>query len=67
MYNVDISLAKNFPLAEKKNLEFRSDVQNLLNHTQYTNVSTNLANVDFGQIAGARAARSIQLQLRLTF
>ena len=66
-YNLDISLGKTFSIAERKNLEFRSDMQNVLNHTQYTNVSTNLANVDFGQIVGARSARVIQLQLRLSF
>src|SRR6185295_3106970 len=66
-YNLDISLGKTFSLGERRNLEFRSDMQNFLNHTQYTNVSTSLANVDFGQIVGARSARVIQLQLRLSF
>lgn len=66
-YNLDISLGKTFALGERRSLEFRSDMQNFLNHTQYTNVSTNLANVDFGQIVGARSARVVQLQLRLSF
>jgi hypothetical protein len=66
-YNLDISVGKTFPLRETVNLELRSDMQNVLNHTQYTNVSTNMANVDFGQIVGARSARVVQLQLRLSF
>jgi len=54
-------------VAERKTLELKADMQNALNHTQYINVSTNLSGINFGQVAGTRMARVVQLQLRLAF
>ena len=66
-WNIDLSLGKKFSLAERKELEFKTDMQNALNHTQYTTVSTNMSGVDFGRVVATRSARVVQLQLRLTF
>jgi hypothetical protein len=66
-WNVDLSLGKRFSLAERTDLELKADMQNVLNHTQYTTVSTNLSGVDFGRVVATRSARVVQLQLRLTF
>jgi len=66
-WNVDLSLGKSFALAEKKDLELKADMQNVLNHTQYSTVSTNMSGVDFGRVVATRSARVVQLQLRLTF
>jgi hypothetical protein len=65
--NVDLSLGKSFSLSERTKLQLKGDVTNVFNHTQYTDISTNLANVEFGQAIGSRPARVIQLQLRLAF
>jgi hypothetical protein len=65
--NVDFSLGKGFSLSERTKLQLKGDMTNVFNHTQYTDISTNLANVEFGQAIGTRAARIVQLQLRLAF
>ncbi len=65
--NVDISLGKSFSLGERRRLELKTDMTNVFNHTQYTDISTNLANVEFGQAIGTKAARIIQVQLRFAF
>jgi hypothetical protein len=65
--NLDLSLAKSFSVGESKDVELRADMQNALNHTQYTNVAANRSAVSFGQILGTRPARVIQVQLRLAF
>jgi len=65
--NMDLSLGKQFSLGESRNLEFKADLLNALNHTQYTDISTNLANIEFGQAIATKPARVIQLQLRLAF
>ncbi|MEZ5356636.1 MAG: carboxypeptidase regulatory-like domain-containing protein [Bryobacteraceae bacterium] len=39
--NVDLSLMKNFDLAEGKKLQFRADFNNAFNHSQFTPGSTN--------------------------
>jgi hypothetical protein len=65
--NVDVALAKNFSVSEETQLELRTDMQNVLNNTQYNGVSTNMSNSDFGRIISTRPGRVIQVQLRLKF
>ena len=52
---------------ESRTLEFKADMQNALNQTQYSSVSTNLSSVNFGQVTGTNGARIVQVQLRLAF
>ncbi len=74
--NWDISLFKNFPIkSEARYLQFRWEMYNAFNHTQYQSVDTgarfdaqgNQVNTRFGQVIGARAARVMQASLRLAF
>ena len=65
--NLNLSLGKNFFVGEGRTLEFKADMQNALNQTQYSSVSTNLCSVNFGQVTGTNGARIIQVQLRLAF
>jgi hypothetical protein len=67
IWNVDLSLGKNFSITESKRIEFRGDLLNAFNHTQYRDVSNNMASVNFGQIISTAAPRAIQVQLRLQF
>jgi hypothetical protein len=67
IWNVDLSMAKTFRLAENEKLEFRADMLNAFNHTQYTSIATNLSGLAFGEANGTASARVIQLQLRLAF
>ncbi len=74
--NWDISLFKNFPiLKESRYLQFRWEMYNAFNHTQFSSVDAtarfdaqgNQVNTRFGQVTAARAARVIQASLRFAF
>jgi len=60
-------MTKNFKVNEAVRFELRADMLNALNHTQYTNIATNLSGLAFGEAIGTAPARVIQLQLRLAF
>lgn len=69
--NVDLSIAKTFPLYEGFHLEFRADAFNALNHTQWTGVNTTYpsgsSQYPFGQVNGAREARIGQVAAKVVF
>ena len=69
--NVDFSLVRSFPFAEKRYVEFRGELFNALNHTQFgltggvgTNVS---APASFGVYTAAQPSRVAQLALRIDY
>jgi len=61
----DLSLSKNFRPIDRLRVQFRADMINAFNHTQFTTVDASMANSTFGQVTGARAPREIQLGLKL--
>ena len=66
--NVDVGLQKTFQLRESNALEFRTEVFNLMNHTQFLNPDGNITDgTTFGQVSQARDPRLIQFALRLSF
>jgi hypothetical protein len=73
--NVDLSLAKVFPVKERFHGEFRADAFNALNHTQWNGAQAtypyasvgNYGNIPFGSATGAREARIMQVALKLQF
>jgi outer membrane receptor protein involved in Fe transport len=66
--NFDLSLAKDFPVHERFNLQFRSEFFNLLNHANFGNPNTSMDAANFGQISGTTVnARLIQFALKLHF
>ncbi len=68
--NWDISLAKVFRLSERVNMEFRGDLFNAFNHTQWRAVNTDFStsgDSEFGRITEAREPRVAQLSLKITF
>jgi hypothetical protein len=65
--NWDLSVSKRFPFAERKNIQIRGDLFNVLNHLSYNSIQTTLGNAAFGSINGADPARVIQVALRLEF
>lgn len=67
MTNLNLSTGKTFSLTETKTLEFKTDILNAFNQTQYREISTNMNAIDFGKATGTSSARVIQLQLRLAF
>ncbi|HKE21055.1 MAG TPA: TonB-dependent receptor [Bryobacteraceae bacterium] len=66
-WNIDISLAKNFKLTERIQLQIRTDSFDALNHTNLTGLVTEITNARFGQLTSTGGARTIQLNGRLTW
>jgi hypothetical protein len=69
-HNVDLSLRKTTPLAERVNLEFRAEFFNAFNSTQYGNPDTTYSDGPpaFGEITSTSVAPRIgQLALKLNF
>lgn len=68
--NWDASFAKVFNIKERGKAEFRGDLFNFFNHTQWSGVNrdfnTSQGNT-FGWVTGAREPRVVQLGLRLWF
>lgn len=77
MENLDLSLSKNFKVAERKTLEFRAEAFNTFNHFNPSNPNAGLTfnfgtgvqtNANFGQITGAQhAARRMAMSLKFRF
>ncbi len=67
VWNVDFSLGKNFVIAERRKLEIRADMFNVLNYTPYTGFTNGINSANFGKITGHADARQIQLAARLAW
>lgn len=67
LINFDVTLKKTFKIHEKLGLEFRGEVFNVFNHTNFTTVSTNYGSVTFGQVTAAADPRIMEFALRLHF
>jgi hypothetical protein len=66
--NLDFAVHKVIAVREGTSLEFRSEIFNLFNHTQFLNPDGNITDrTSFGQVSRARDPRLIQLAVRLTF
>jgi outer membrane receptor protein involved in Fe transport len=66
--NWDLGLHRSFPLGESKRLEFRAEIFNILNKTQFFNpVGDISAGQDFGRITRARSPREVQFALKIYF
>jgi hypothetical protein len=68
LYNFDFSLAKKFRLAETRELQFRSEFFNGLNHPQFGLPNATIGVADAGTITSTqRSNRQMQFALRLAF
>jgi hypothetical protein len=66
--NLDLGLHKTFRVGESTSFEFRSEIFNVLNHTQFFNPDGNITDGPmFGKVSRAREPRLIQLALRVNF
>jgi len=70
--NFDIGLVKHFPVTEQVHMEFRADVFNAFNHTNFqlpgTSGTADITSPStFGVISGTYPARVMQLALRVDF
>ena len=82
LVQMDLSMARKFPLTDRLNLQFRADAFNLLNHPNFTNPgafvqygslelqSSEMLNQGLGglnQLFQEGGSRSLQFSLKLTF
>jgi hypothetical protein len=65
--NWNIALFKAFQFTERARAEFRLETFNTFNHTNFTNLSSNVTATDFGQLNGTRDPRVLQLGLKVAF
>jgi hypothetical protein len=73
--NWDLAIFKNFPVRERLNFQFRWEMYNAFNHTQFSSLDTtarfdtagNQINSNFGQFTAARNPRQMQFALRASF
>jgi hypothetical protein len=66
--NVDMSLFRSFPFAEKRRLEFRAEAFNMLNHVNLGQPDATVGDAGFGKVTSTRGtARQLQLALKLFF
>ena len=63
----DISIYKNFKVTERVRMQFRAEMFNAFNHTNFAGVGTTFASSTYGQITSAREPRQVQFGLRLNF
>ncbi|MBI3684421.1 MAG: carboxypeptidase regulatory-like domain-containing protein [Acidobacteria bacterium] len=73
--NWDIAVFKNFPIRERFRFQFRGELYNAFNHTQFSSFDAtarfdtagNQVNGQFGQFTASRDPRLIQLSIRVQF
>jgi hypothetical protein len=65
--NWDFSLFKNIRVTESKDLQFRAEFFNILNHTNFRNPDSDMNSQTFNQILEAQPPRLIQFALKFTF
>ncbi|HYO81014.1 MAG TPA: TonB-dependent receptor, partial [Bryobacteraceae bacterium] len=64
--NLDASVIKNIPIVERLQMQFRAEMFNALNRTQFNGPELNPTNQNFGRITSAsNLPRALQLALRL--
>ena len=73
--NWDVAVFKNFPIRERFRVQFRGEMYNAFNHTQFSAFDATArfdatgaqVNGQFGQFTAARDPRTMQLSLRAQF
>ena len=70
LFNTDLVLQRNFQIREAQALQFRLEMFNVFNTTQFFGpeaVDGNVGTPLFGQVVNAQPPRLIQLALKYTF
>jgi hypothetical protein len=67
IYLWDLSIYKNFTVTERVKMQFRGEMFNAFNHTNFYGVGTTFASATYGQITSALEPRQVQFGLRLAF
>ncbi|MBI4473039.1 MAG: TonB-dependent receptor [Acidobacteria bacterium] len=64
---LDMNLSKRIRISETKNVEFRMDAINILNHPNWGAPNASINSTSFGRISSATGSRSFTGNLRLNF
>jgi hypothetical protein len=66
--NTDFAILKTLPLSESRRMEFRAELFNIFNHTQFYNPDGDSSDgAQFGQVTQVRDPRLVQFALKLFF
>jgi hypothetical protein len=66
--STDLAILKNIPISETKHFEFRAELFNVFNHTQFVNPDGDSSDgSQFGQVTSARDPRLVQFALKFLF
>jgi hypothetical protein len=65
--STDLGVFKNFEVGTRVAVQFRAEMFNVFNRTNFTNAGTVLGNPTFGRLTTAAEPRLIQLGFRVTF
>jgi hypothetical protein len=63
----DMSVFKNIKLGERRALQFRTELFNIFNHTNFSGPGSTLTSATFGQITASGRSRELQFALKLLF
>jgi hypothetical protein len=66
-FNVDTGIHRNFQIREGWKLAYRWEMFNAFNRANFSNPNSTIGNATAGQISGTRAARVMQMALKLNF
>ena len=67
VFNSDFSLLRNFAIRERARLQFRAELFNAFNHTNFDPPAVVFGSASFGVVSSAKPARQIQVGARLVF
>jgi hypothetical protein len=63
----DMALYKDFRITERQTIQFRGELFNIFNHTNFSGVSTTFGASNFGQVTSALDPRIVEFALRYHF
>ena len=63
----DLTFSKKVLISEARYFQFRTDIFNLFNKTQFVNPDGNFSSSTFGQVLSAREPRLVQVALKFYF
>lgn len=63
----DMALYKDFRIRERQTFQFRAELFNIFNHTNFNSIATTFGSANFGQATGALDPRIVEFALRYHF